>query len=369
MELAGKTAVVIGGGAGIGREIVLGLARAGVSVLIGDLDEGAAVATARAASIVCQAEAVHCDLGDDASVDALAQAAFTQLGRVDLLFNHAGASLGGVLEQVTSDDWLWLLNLNLIGLGRSIRAFLPRMTDQGGGWIVNTSSGLGLFHDMPAAAPYIATKAAIIAYSRALSTYASTRKIGVSVFCPDITATGFLTAGRLVGIPPVIAAMGMPSNRIQRADEAASALLQGLADERFLISLVPNTAARLASMAAGDLAPGADDDRADQPIIQRGSVRVPDAKRAELAELCGVYGPKFRSHPGCIAYETGASLEDPNLLTVFEVWRDRNSLDAHAFAPESLAFIARLVELGVSDLSVEALPNAPATRPSDVQTV
>lgn len=357
MELAGKKAVVIGGGSGIGREIVFALARAGATVLAGDIDERAAADTASAAAIAGHVEAIRCDLGEDASVDALADAAFSRMGRVDLLFNHAGASLGGVLEQVTSADWHWLLNLNVVGLGRSIRAFLPRMTGQGGGgWIINTSSGLGLFHDMPAAAPYIASKAAIIAYSRALAVYGRVRRIGVSVFCPDITGTGFIGAGRLVGIPPEIAAMAMPRDRVQRAEEAAAALLRGLIEERFLISLVPDTYARLTAMAADDLRPGSDDLGAGRPVIQRARVRVPADRRAEIIALCQEHSARFRSHPGCIAYDAGISLDDPDVLTVFEAWQDRTSLDAHGFAPDSLAFVNRLLQLGATEMQVEPLP-------------
>lgn len=149
------------------------------------------------------ATAQRCDIGDDASVTEFADAAFAALGRVDLLFNHAGASLGGLLEEVNSADWNWLLNLNVTGLGRSIAAFLPRMTAQGGGWIVNTSSGLGLFHDVPFAAPYIASKAAIIAYSRPREAApAGAACLLLGTCAPQVLRTGGEFAGRNGGPAP-----------------------------------------------------------------------------------------------------------------------------------------------------------------------
>ena len=228
MKLAGKRAAIIGGGGGIGRSIALALAREGVDILVGDVDGAAAAAVAaEVEAIGRRGHDASCDLGDDRSVADFADVAFDRLGRVDLLFNHAGASVAGLLEQIGSDDWSWILNINITGLGRSIREFLPRMTTQGGGHIVNTSSGLGLFQSLALAAPYSATKAAIIAYSRSLAVYARNRGIGVTVFCPDITRTAFVASGRLIGLPPALVAGMLPSGHMQTPDEAPTVCCAG----------------------------------------------------------------------------------------------------------------------------------------------
>jgi NAD(P)-dependent dehydrogenase (short-subunit alcohol dehydrogenase family)/quinol monooxygenase YgiN len=349
---SGKRAVIIGGGDGIGRAIVRALGRLGVGVFIGDINEAAAAAAAaELRGNGAEAWAAQCDIANDVSVSAFADAAFATLGRIDLLFNHAGASVGGLLEEIGSEDWQWMLNINLVGLGRSCRAFLPRMTAQGGGHIVNTSSGLGLFHDLPAAAPYIASKAGIIAYSRALAVYSRNRKIGVSVFCPDITATAFLGAGRLIGIPPAIAEAGMPADRIQTPDAAAQLLIDGLMAGDFLISAVPGTRAKLQAMADAMLAPASDclPAAGAVPIVQQGALRIPADKQPEALQAFAIYVEDARRHDGCMFYEAGIDPLDPAIIKVFEVWRDQAAIDAHAFAPETLPFMERLFALGASD--------------------
>lgn len=358
MELKGKTAAILGGGGGIGREIALALVAEGASVIVGDINEVAAKETAALAK--SGITPAHCDVADDNSVEAFAEAAFTTLGRVDLLFNHAGTSLGGLLEQVTSEDWNWMLNINITGLGRSISSFLPRMTAQGGGgWIVNTSSGLGLFHDLPIAGPYIASKAGIIAYSRALSTYIMNRSIGVSVFCPDITATPFMASGRIKGIPPELLAAGMPTDRIQSPKQAAETLIEGLKEERFLISAVPQTSDKLLAMAKADLRPGSDtNDAHGQPqlVLAKGGLRLPDDAREEILGLFNDFAEKTRKeHEGCRFYDVAVDPVDPNKLVIYEAWENQAAADAHGMAPESMEFIGKLFKLGASDFSVTEL--------------
>lgn len=353
MNLNGKTAAILGGGGGIGREIALALASENVALVVGDIDVAAARAVAE--EIVQAGGDAHsavCDIGVDDSVIEFADTAFSRLGRVDIVFNHAGASLGGVLEQISSADWNWLLNLNVTGLGRSVSAFLPRMTQQGGGWIVNTSSGLGLFHDVPFAAPYIATKAAIIAYSRALATYVCNRGIGVSVFCPDVTMTGFLSAGRLVGIPPELAAAALPSDRLQTAAQAAALLISGLKADSFLISAVPDTQSKLSAMAEASLLPGSDAfDPVGRPIavIQKGQLRLPVPERSKGLALFSDFAETSRSHSGCRSYDFACDPLDDNLIFIFEYWESQSALDAHAATPETLAFVTSMFELGASD--------------------
>jgi len=356
MEFKGKTAAIIGGGGGIGRELALMLSETGVRVVLGDIDERPALDTA--AQAVAEMHATHCDIGEDASVNAFADFAYDKLGRVDLLFNHAGVSVGGLLEQIPSADWNWMLNINLTGLGRSIAAFLPRMTGQGGGWIINTSSGLGLFHDMPFGGPYIATKAGIVAYSRALATYTRNRGIGVSVFCPDATATNFMSAGRLTGIPKEILAAGVSADKIQTARQAAELLMDGLKADRFLISAVPATSEKLLAMAKADLAPESDafdENGQSRIVVSKGGLRVPLDKRGEALALFRDFADITLGHYGCQFYDITISASDPEQLVIFEVWDSRAALDAHAAAPGAMDLIMKLFALGASDFGVQEI--------------
>jgi NAD(P)-dependent dehydrogenase (short-subunit alcohol dehydrogenase family)/quinol monooxygenase YgiN len=353
MDFAGKTMAIIGGGGGIGREIALQLADLGVDVFVGDIDPKSALATAQDIKAKGRrADAMRCDLGDDASVAAFADSAFTQFGRVDFLFNHAGASAAGLLEQVTSEDWHWMLNINLVGLGRSVTAFLPRMTEQGGGWIINTSSGLGLFQDVPLAAPYAATKAAIIAYSRSLAIYTRNRGIGVSVFCPDLTATPFMTAGRLKGIPPELAAASLPVDRIQSADAVARQLIAELSEEKFLISATPQTSEMLKAMAEAQLEPGSENYLlAGQParLSQQGSVKFPGGNRDAGLAAFGAFAEASKQHWGCIRYDFAPSDADDTEIQIFETFQSQAALDAHSCAPDTLEFVFKLLSMGAAD--------------------
>lgn len=349
MELAGKRVAILGGGSGIGREIALRAASGGARVAIGDLDLAAAQSSAalcRQAGV--EAHALPCDLGDDDSVANFADEAERALRGVDIVFNHAGVSLAGLLEHISPEDWMWMLNVNLGGLARSVRAFVPKLTACGGGWIVNTSSGLGLFHDVPVAAPYAASKAAIIAYSRSLAVYLRNRRIGVTVFCPDLTRTGFVTGGRLVGIPPELAAAGLSFDTMQEPGEAVKVLFEGLAHEAFLVSAVPRTAERLAAMAEGYLAPGADA-VGHGPLVQRGQVQVPEAGMERALAAFEAFAAASRTHWGCRDYHFSRSASRPDVIEVFEVFDSQAALDAHSGAPETLAFLQIMLELGAHD--------------------
>ncbi len=359
MDLTGKTAAIIGGGGGIGRALVLALVRAGARVFIGDIRPDALSDTiAAACEIGAGQSGVICDLADDQSVASFSDQAFAALGRIDFLFNHAGVSLVGPPDQISSEDWAWLLNVNIIGLGRSVANFLPRMSAQGSGWIINTSSGLGLFHDLPLAAPYIASKAAIIAYSRALAVYSMNLGVRVSVFAPEITNTDFLKTARVKGLPPALLASGLPLARMQTAEEAAATLIGGLAQEQFLISATHGTQQKLRSMAKHMLAPSSDLIDAHgrrERVSQLASLRVPEEQLGEATELIANFATRTQAHHGCIAYEVARDISRPATFRIFEIWTDQSALDAHVSAPETLGFLATLFGLGACDFSITPL--------------
>jgi NAD(P)-dependent dehydrogenase (short-subunit alcohol dehydrogenase family)/quinol monooxygenase YgiN len=351
MDLKEKKVAIVGGGGGIGREIALQLARSGAHIFVGDINQATAYeVAAEVKAIGRRFGAQRCDIRDDNSVSEWAEQAVAVLGGVDILINHAGVAVVGQLECMSSEDWNYVLNANVTGIGRSLRAFLPKMT---GGWIVNTSSGLGLFHDLPIGAPYIASKAAIIGLSRALAVYLQNRNIGVSVFCPDLTNTGFGGAARIVGLPPEVVSASLPVARIQSAEFAANVLVEGLRREEFLISAVPDTTAKLLSMAAQNLRPGSDvpaEDRA--PLIQIASFKVDPSKAVAVVSVLEDYLAKFRQQKGCRVYELRSDPTELGSFSFFEAWDSQADLDAHIIAPESLRAFGELTKLGMSDFKV-----------------
>ncbi|MDE0028598.1 MAG: SDR family oxidoreductase [Deltaproteobacteria bacterium] len=139
LELQGKTAVVTGGSEGIGKAIVQALAREGVDVAMcarraGPLEAAAEeVAGATGRRIV----PITADLTKDEDARRFVESAGEALGRIDILVNNAGAAPGGVIENLTEDDWDLALQLKFMGYVRCMRYALPIMREQGGGRVVN----------------------------------------------------------------------------------------------------------------------------------------------------------------------------------------------------------------------------------------
>ncbi len=362
MKVSDKTAVIIGGGAGIGAAIARELGRHACRVVVADIDGGKAENTARDVS-ACggQGYPFVCDLGDPASLDGLLEFVDANFAaRLDLLFNHAGVSAAGLLEAIPDDAWNRVLSTNVTGFAGAISRFLPLMGSDNPGWIVNTSSSLGLFHDIPFAAPYIASKAAIIAYSRALATYVSGRNLGVSVLCPDITDTQFATSPVLYGIDPAIAEAARPTS-MQSPEEVAQAAIGGIEKEQFLISLSANAEERLASMAAANLDPGSDRlaaDNAADGILQIGTLRLARDKREKALSALVEMAGKSRQETGCMDYLFSVDPEDDLLVHLREIWVDQQAMDAHAGMPHTRDFMEIVGSLGLSDFSTSSWPIA-----------
>jgi NAD(P)-dependent dehydrogenase (short-subunit alcohol dehydrogenase family) len=196
-DLTGKVAVVTGGGSGIGRALVLALAEAGSNVVVADIDGDAAggVAEEAAASGV-RSLAVATDVADPASVISLADAAYDEFARVDVLCNNAGVLLFGPISGTTVGDWQWVFGVNVMGVVHGIVTFVPRMREQGGpAHVVNTASvaALGGGHD---GAVYAASKNAVLAISESLRAEVEPYGIGVTVLCPAAIQSRILDAQR-----------------------------------------------------------------------------------------------------------------------------------------------------------------------------
>lgn len=161
----------------------------------------------------------------------------------------------------------------------------------------------------------------------------------MSVFCPDITGTEFLSSGRLKGIPPEIAAAGLPLDRLQSAAHAADLLLAGLEHGRFLISAVPGTHEKLAAMAEADLAPGSECRAGGMaPVVQFGRVTFPAERLDEALGAFAKFAGESGSHHGCLTYVPAIDAADRNTIRIFEVWSDQAAVDAHAAAPSTNDF-------------------------------
>lgn len=193
----GKVAVVTGAASGIGLALSERFARSGLNVVLADVQEDAlASAAEKVGALGVETLAVRTDVSDEAAVQALAAAAVERFGAVHVACNNAGVATNADPWFGPTSAWTWVIGVNLWGVIHGIRAFLPVMTKQGEGHIVNTASIAGL---LPGSQPaYDASKHAIVAISEDLykTTTLVGMPIGVSVLCPGWVATGIHDSGR-----------------------------------------------------------------------------------------------------------------------------------------------------------------------------
>ena len=195
----GRTAVVTGAASGIGRGLAERFAALGMNVVLADVEEPRlAEAAARMRESNANVLPVVTDVASGESIDALAAKAFDTFGAVHVLCNNAGVGGGGPIAELTTNDWKWVLDVNLWGVIHGIRAFLPTMVQTGEeGHIVNTASIAGMI-TAPGLGAYHASKFGVVAISETLHdelTLADSR-IGVSVLCPGMVNTNIDSADR-----------------------------------------------------------------------------------------------------------------------------------------------------------------------------
>jgi NAD(P)-dependent dehydrogenase (short-subunit alcohol dehydrogenase family) len=194
-ELFGKTAVVTGAGSGIGRALARRWAKAGMRVVLADIDEATlADTTSELTAGGADVLAVACDVSVLGAVEALRDRALERFERVNVVCNNAGVgSHGALISSTPIEDWQWVLGVNLWGVVHGTITFLPHLQEHGDGHIVNTASVVALM-PTPGTGAYNASKFAVLALSetlyKELAMNGST--VGVSVLCPGLTATNLM---------------------------------------------------------------------------------------------------------------------------------------------------------------------------------
>jgi 3-oxoacyl-[acyl-carrier protein] reductase len=192
MELKGKTAIVTGGGTGIGEATCLKLAARGANVVVNysrSKAEAEATAAACAARGV-QALALQGDVGEDADCRRLAGAVEAAWGRIDILVNNAGTTKFNAhanLEGLTAEDFLSIYRTNVVGAYQMLRACAPKLKESGCGAVVNVASVAGV-SGIGSSAAYAASKGALITLTKSMAR-ALAPEIRVNAVCPGYVAT------------------------------------------------------------------------------------------------------------------------------------------------------------------------------------
>lgn len=190
MRFEGQTAIVTGAARGIGEAIAIRLASEGATVMIADIDEDAAIATA--AAIGDRAIGQQLDVTEPVSWDAAVRSALDRWGRIDALVNNAGiAGRSAPIWELAVDEWQQVINIDLTGVFLGCRSVIPVMVEAGFGRVVNIASIAGK-EGNPNAVPYSAAKSGVIGLTKAVAKEVATKGVLVNAVAPAVIETPIL---------------------------------------------------------------------------------------------------------------------------------------------------------------------------------
>lgn len=248
MELAGKVAVVTGGGNGIGAQLARRFAAEGAAgVLVADLDGGAAEAVAgQVRDLGVRASALAVDVSDEDQVGAMVDAAEREFGPVDVMCSNAGIATGKGIEATNAEfDLAW--RVNVMAHVYAARAVVPGMVERGSGYLLNTCSAAGVLIS-PGDAPYNLSKNAAVAFAEYLAVTYGGQGVKVSALCPQGVQTALLQDGLDAGNPAALAVAA--AGEVLTVAQVADCVIEGMAAERFLILPHPEVAKYIGHKAA-----------------------------------------------------------------------------------------------------------------------
>jgi NAD(P)-dependent dehydrogenase (short-subunit alcohol dehydrogenase family) len=207
-----RIAVITGGSSGIGKALGKVLVARGAHVV---LAARTATAVERAADELTamgpgKAWGEVLDVRDAGEVAELVRAVQHDHGRLDLMVNNAGISVGGLIEEMAPEHWDAVYETNVRGVLNGIFAAYPLMIEQGFGQIANTASVFGLIPTV-FTAPYAMSKSAVVSLTLALRLEAERHAVRVNVICPGVVETPLLDTSNPKGLPPL--EHGVPDQR------------------------------------------------------------------------------------------------------------------------------------------------------------
>ncbi|MHA7272808.1 SDR family NAD(P)-dependent oxidoreductase [Arthrobacter sp. TMT4-20] len=215
----GVRALVTGGASGIGAAVTAELVARGARVAVLDLQPD---------NLPDGVVGFTCDIGDSASVNSAVASVASELGGIDIVVNNAGIGAAGTVADNADDEWLRVLNINVVGIARVSRAALPYLRESASAAIVNTAS-VAATHGLPQRALYSASKGAVAALTRAMAADHMRDNIRVNCVNPGTADTPWV--GRLLAAATDPAAerqaleARQPHGRLVSAEEVASSIL------------------------------------------------------------------------------------------------------------------------------------------------
>ncbi len=233
-RLTGKRVLMTAAGQGIGRASALAMTREGAEVIATDIDPAALAALAEAAGAEAGEGSLTTrplDVRDATAIAALA----AEIGAPDVLFNCAGFVDSGTLLECDEDAWARSVEINMTGMYRMLRAFVPPMLAAGGGSIINMASAVGSIIAAPNRFVYGATKAGVIGMTKAVAADFVTQGLRCNAICPGtvqspsleerLAATGDYAAARAAFVAR------QPMGRIAEPEEIAALVVYLASDE------------------------------------------------------------------------------------------------------------------------------------------
>jgi NAD(P)-dependent dehydrogenase (short-subunit alcohol dehydrogenase family) len=187
--------MITGAGSGLGREMALRWAREGWQLALSDVNEAGLAETLK---LVREAGGdgftLRCDVRDYSQLTAFAQACAERLGGIDVIVNNAGVSSGGFFAELSLEDWDWQIAINLMGVVKGCKAFLP-LLQKSQGRIINIASMAALMQG-PGMSNYNVAKAGVVALSESLLAELREDGVAVHVVCPSFFQTNLLDSFR-----------------------------------------------------------------------------------------------------------------------------------------------------------------------------
>ena len=195
-DFAGKTAVITGAGSGMGRYLAVLLAKAGANVAICDINEETLNGTAAMVRQYNVGLSTHVvDMGDMERIEALPDEVLSRHGAVDLVFNNAGVTMGSSFADMSEEDWDWVMNINLNGVVKASRVFLPLLKDRPEAALINTSSIFGMIA-VAGQSVYHATKFGVRGFTESLAREFKDSPVQIHCVHPGHVGTNIVSNSR-----------------------------------------------------------------------------------------------------------------------------------------------------------------------------